>query len=58
MAIMYDDNKKVFVCQNSWGSSWGDNGFLYLPYDYILNSELCSDFWLITSFELYNDTIG
>lgn len=33
--IGYDDNKRVFEFVNSWGEQWGDNGFGYLPYDYI-----------------------
>lgn len=52
MAVMFDDDKKVFGCRNSWGTNWGDKGHFYLPYDYILNSELASDFWIITSLNL------
>lgn len=28
-------------------SSHGDGGFLHIPYDYILNPNLASDFWII-----------
>jgi C1A family cysteine protease len=52
MAVMFDDDKKVFGCRNSWGTNWGDKGYFYLPYDYILNSDLASDFWIITSLNL------
>lgn len=45
--IGYDDDKKLFKLANSWGVSWGDKGFFYLPYDYVLNSVLASDFWRI-----------
>lgn len=27
-----DDEKGAFVCVNSWGSDWGDNGHFYAPY--------------------------
>lgn len=45
--IGYDDNKKVFICANSWGTSWGQKGLCYMPYDYIANNQLCSDFCVI-----------
>lgn len=31
----YDDNKELFEFKNSWSSSWGDNGFGYLSYNFI-----------------------
>ena len=44
----FDDITKQFILRNSWGSHWGDNGYFYLPYDYITNDELCGDLWVIT----------
>jgi C1A family cysteine protease len=41
--IGYDDTKKIFICANSWGVEWGDKGFCYMPYTYILNTSLASD---------------
>ena len=52
MAVSFDDNLRVIGCRNSWGDKWGDEGYFYLPYDYILDANLASDFWIITSVEL------
>ena len=49
MGIGYDDEKQVIICRNSWGKEWGDEGNFYLPYDYITNTDLASDFWTIRS---------
>jgi C1A family cysteine protease len=45
--VGYDDTKKMFKVRNSWSKKWGDNGYCYFPYDYINNSNLCSDFWTV-----------
>ena len=55
MAVMFNDDKKVFGCRNSWGINCGDNGYFYLPYEYILDNNLASDFWIITSLDLDNN---
>lgn len=43
----WNDKNRLFQFQNSWGTGWGDSGFGYLPYKYVLNSELADDFWII-----------
>ena len=43
----YDDCRQVFICQNSWGTGFGDKGYLYIPYDYMVNQHLCTDLWTI-----------
>lgn len=43
--VGYDDAKRVFYVRNSWGSSWADNGYCYMPFDYLTNGNLASDFW-------------
>ena len=29
------------------GTEWGDNGYCYIPFDYLLNRNLANDFWYI-----------
>jgi len=45
--VGYDDAREVFIVRNSWGDGWGDGGYFYMPYDFISNSNLASDFWTI-----------
>lgn len=45
--IAFDDATGRFTCQNSWGKEWGDDGFFTIPYEYVGNSDLCNDLWVI-----------
>ena len=47
-AVGYDDNKKCLIILNSWGDGWGDKGYFYMPYDFIVDSKMCYDFWKIS----------
>jgi C1A family cysteine protease len=48
-AVGFDDTRKVFIVRNSWGASWGDKGYFYMPYAFITNPDMTSDFWTITA---------
>eukprot|EP00444_Apocalathium_aciculiferum_P010639 CAMPEP_0183386104 /NCGR_PEP_ID=MMETSP0370-20130417/2078_1 /TAXON_ID=268820 /ORGANISM="Peridinium aciculiferum, Strain PAER-2" /LENGTH=286 /DNA_ID=CAMNT_0025564321 /DNA_START=34 /DNA_END=894 /DNA_ORIENTATION=- len=47
LAVGYDDQKKHFIVRNSWGEEWGDEGYFYMPYDYITDPDLCQDLWTV-----------
>lgn len=47
----YDRVKRVFTFKNSWGTEVGlphEPGYFTLPYDFVLNPRLASDFFVIT----------
>jgi C1A family cysteine protease len=45
----YDDSKQLFKFKNSWGGSWGHQGYGYFPYAYATDPNLSSDFWVINA---------
>jgi C1A family cysteine protease len=47
VAVGYDDTKRTFIIRNSWGTDWGIKGYCMMPYEYLLASNLSSDFWTI-----------
>jgi C1A family cysteine protease len=44
-AIGFNDKQRVFIARNSWGPEWGDNGYFYIPYEFMLNTEWVYDIW-------------
>lgn len=62
VAVGYDDTLKIknlacnletegaLLIRNSWGTGWGDQGYGWLPYQYVLKG-LAKDFWSMLSME-------
>lgn len=36
--VGYNDANQTFKVANSWGTSWGDNGFIYVDYNFFVSS--------------------
>lgn len=44
-------NNKYFIVQNSWSDKWGDKGYCYIPFSYMIAQMYASDFWMIRIME-------
>ncbi len=45
--VGYDDTTQLFKFANSWSRSFGDNGYGYLPYNYIVNTSLVFELYVM-----------
>jgi C1A family cysteine protease len=52
LCVGYSDTDQLFIVRNSWGENWGDSGYCYIPYDYLMNEEYnFGDSWIIRRLE-------
>jgi C1A family cysteine protease len=55
VAVGYSDGENQVIVRNSWGASWGDHGYFYMPYQYMTGSKASSDSSPINGTHLAND---
>lgn len=48
LIVGHDDDMNIFRCRNSWGPGWGQSGFCTMPQQYLTNTDLAADFWVLT----------
>jgi C1A family cysteine protease len=48
LVVGYDDSIQRFIVRNSWGPGWGMAGYFTIPYAYLTDPNLASDFWVIS----------
>jgi C1A family cysteine protease len=55
LCVGYSDTDRVFIVRNSWGSDWGDKGYCYIPYDYLMNEKYnFGDSWIIRQLDNFD----
>ena len=48
LCVGYSDPDRVFIIRNSWGVQWGDKGYGYISYDYMMNKKYNDgDNWIL-----------
>jgi C1A family cysteine protease len=43
----HDDKSESYLFRNSWSTRWGLSGYGTMPFRYVHDANLCSDFWSI-----------
>jgi C1A family cysteine protease len=47
LVVGYRDASEHFIVRNSWGRGWGDGGYCFMPYAYLLDPVLAFDCWTV-----------
>ncbi len=50
LCVGYSDVDQLFIVRNAWGERWGDQGYCYMPYNYLMSETLnLGDSWMVCS---------
>lgn len=47
VAVGHSIPEKIFIIRNSWGPGWGDKGYFYMPFNYLIDRNLSDDLWVV-----------
>lgn len=47
--VGYHATDDSFIVRNSWGTTWGQEGYCRIPAAYLTNEDLATDFWVVYS---------
>lgn len=50
IAVGYDNARKCFIIENSWGIGWGDGGYAYIDFDTFGNNVAANEAFVIREF--------
>lgn len=51
VVVGYSEKLRRFIVRNSWDVDWGENGYCYVPYEYIDHERLCQSATIFTEIE-------
>ncbi len=52
LCVGYLEKDQLFIVRNSWGTDWGDKGYCYIPYKYVMHQDFNGhDSWIIRAVE-------
>jgi C1A family cysteine protease len=49
--VGHDTAKRQLIIKNSWGIDFGDAGYFYMPFEYVVDRNLSDDFWSLRNVE-------
>jgi C1A family cysteine protease len=53
LAVGYDEGSACWICRNSWGTDWGENGYFRIAYD-----ECATGTYVLTAGGVTNNNLG